>query len=130
MTRVTQAGRGTQIHWSERHLELKGWGWRDGSAVKSTDCSSGGPEFKSQHPHWRLITSCNGIQCLLLVCLKTVYSYPILSSFPLGLASLALGLPCEGSSQVLFSPLSCPELAEPQCGHTPRPLRPQPRLTG
>jgi hypothetical protein len=26
-------------------------GWRDGSAVKSTDCSSGGPEFTSQHPH-------------------------------------------------------------------------------
>jgi hypothetical protein len=23
-------------------------GWRDGSAVKSTDCSSKGPEFKSQ----------------------------------------------------------------------------------
>jgi hypothetical protein len=23
-------------------------GWRDGSAVKSTDCSSEGPEFKSQ----------------------------------------------------------------------------------
>jgi hypothetical protein len=26
-------------------------GWRDGSAVKSTDCSSEGPEFKSQQPH-------------------------------------------------------------------------------
>jgi hypothetical protein len=26
-------------------------GWRDGSAVKSTDCSSGGSEFKSQQPH-------------------------------------------------------------------------------
>jgi hypothetical protein len=26
-------------------------GWRDGSAVKSTDYSSGGPEFKSQQPH-------------------------------------------------------------------------------
>ena len=25
--------------------------WRDGSAVKSTDCSSKGSEFKSQHPH-------------------------------------------------------------------------------
>jgi hypothetical protein len=33
---------------------LKKWGlmgWRDGSAVKSTDCSSKGPEFKSQQPH-------------------------------------------------------------------------------
>jgi hypothetical protein len=26
-------------------------GWRDGSAVKSTDCSPGGHEFKSQQPH-------------------------------------------------------------------------------
>jgi hypothetical protein len=26
-------------------------GWKDGSAVKSTDCSSEGPEFKSQQPH-------------------------------------------------------------------------------
>jgi hypothetical protein len=31
--------------------ELVRLGWRDGSAVKSTDCSSGGPEFKSQQPH-------------------------------------------------------------------------------
>jgi hypothetical protein len=27
------------------------WGWRDGSVVKSTDCSSEGPEFKFQQPH-------------------------------------------------------------------------------
>jgi hypothetical protein len=26
-------------------------GWRDGSVVKSTDCSSKGPKFKSQQPH-------------------------------------------------------------------------------
>jgi hypothetical protein len=26
-------------------------GWRDGSVVKSTVCSSKGPEFKSQQPH-------------------------------------------------------------------------------
>jgi hypothetical protein len=26
-------------------------GWRDGSVVKSTDCSSESPEFKSQQPH-------------------------------------------------------------------------------
>jgi hypothetical protein len=26
-------------------------GWRDGSSVKSTDCSSKGPKFKSQKPH-------------------------------------------------------------------------------
>jgi hypothetical protein len=26
-------------------------GWRDGSGVKSTGCSSRGPEFNSQQPH-------------------------------------------------------------------------------
>jgi hypothetical protein len=26
-------------------------GWRDGSEVKITDCSSRGPEFNSQQPH-------------------------------------------------------------------------------
>jgi hypothetical protein len=26
-------------------------GWRDGLVVKSTDCSSRGPEFDSQQPH-------------------------------------------------------------------------------
>jgi hypothetical protein len=35
---------------SSRFSESSG-GWRDGSAVKSTDCSSEGPEFKSQQPH-------------------------------------------------------------------------------
>ena len=25
--------------------------WKDGSVVKSTNCSSKGPEFKSQKPH-------------------------------------------------------------------------------
>jgi hypothetical protein len=27
------------------------WSWRDGSAVKSTDCSSRSLEFNSQQPH-------------------------------------------------------------------------------
>jgi hypothetical protein len=27
------------------------WSWRDGLAVKSTGCSSRGPEFNSQQPH-------------------------------------------------------------------------------
>jgi hypothetical protein len=39
------------------------WGWRDGSAVKSTDCSSTGSEFNSQPTTWWLTTICNGIQC-------------------------------------------------------------------
>ena len=32
-------------------IEKQNLGWRDGSAGKSTDRSSGGPEFKSQQPH-------------------------------------------------------------------------------
>jgi hypothetical protein len=32
-------------------LKEKCSGWQDGSAGKSTDCSSEGPEFKSQQPH-------------------------------------------------------------------------------
>jgi hypothetical protein len=32
-------------------LELFSGDWQDGSAVKSIDCSSEGPEFKSQQPH-------------------------------------------------------------------------------
>ena len=34
--------------------------WRDGSAVKSTSCSSRGPGFDSQHP-WQLITVSNSL---------------------------------------------------------------------
>ena len=30
---------------------LKKQGWQDGSVVKSTGCSSSGPELKSQQPH-------------------------------------------------------------------------------
>jgi hypothetical protein len=33
------------------HEKIPVWGWRGGSASKSTDCSSEGPEFKSQQPH-------------------------------------------------------------------------------
>jgi hypothetical protein len=38
------SGKGRQIrkHWQ---------GWRDGSVIKSTDCSSRGPEFIFQQPH-------------------------------------------------------------------------------
>jgi hypothetical protein len=32
-------------------LEIGKEGWRGGSSGKSTDCSSRGPEFKSQQPH-------------------------------------------------------------------------------
>jgi hypothetical protein len=43
-------------HVSPQEVEVAGLekarsDWRDGSAVKSTDCSSKGPEFISQQPH-------------------------------------------------------------------------------
>jgi hypothetical protein len=37
--------------YTNENKKLLGEGWRNGSAVKSTDCSSKGPEFKSQQPH-------------------------------------------------------------------------------
>jgi hypothetical protein len=40
-------------------------GWRDGSAVKSTDCSSEGPEFNSQQPHGGSQPSVMGSNALL-----------------------------------------------------------------
>jgi hypothetical protein len=39
-------------------------GWRDGSVVKNTDCSSRGPEFKSQQPHGGLQPSVIGSDAL------------------------------------------------------------------
>ena len=36
---------------THRNLIFKGAGEMDGSAVKSTYCSSRGPGFNSQHPH-------------------------------------------------------------------------------
>jgi hypothetical protein len=42
-----------------RHgIKIKVWGWRDGSVVKSTDCSSKGPEFNSWQPHGGSQPSC------------------------------------------------------------------------
>jgi len=40
-------------------------GWGDGSAVKSTGCSSRGPEFKSQQPHGGSQPSVMGSDALL-----------------------------------------------------------------
>jgi hypothetical protein len=50
-------------------------GWRDGSAMKSTDCSSQGPEFNSQQPHGGSQPCIMGIRCPLPVCLKTATMY-------------------------------------------------------
>jgi hypothetical protein len=38
--------------------------WRDGSAVKSTICSSRGPEFNSQQPHGGSQPSVMGLDAL------------------------------------------------------------------
>ena len=40
-------------------------GWRDGSVVKSTDCTSRGPEFNSQQPHGGSQSSLTGSYALL-----------------------------------------------------------------
>jgi hypothetical protein len=48
-------------------------GWRDGSVVKSTECSSKGPEFKSQEPHGGSQPSV--MRHSLLVGLKTATMY-------------------------------------------------------
>jgi hypothetical protein len=49
-------------------------GWRDGSTVKSTDCSSESPEFKSQQPHGSSQPSVMGSDTLL-GCLQCIYTY-------------------------------------------------------
>jgi hypothetical protein len=41
---------GSRTSWGTLKKRKKG-GWRDGSVVKSTNCFSEGPEFKSQQPH-------------------------------------------------------------------------------
>jgi hypothetical protein len=41
----------TLISSTEFTIKIYLEGWRDGSVVKSTDCSSRGPEYKSQQPH-------------------------------------------------------------------------------
>jgi hypothetical protein len=48
---VTALGRLRITALEDQNLKEKNiWGWRDGSVVKSADCSSEGPEFKSQQP--------------------------------------------------------------------------------
>ena len=44
------AGGQLECSWRAGGRQVEGR-WRDGSAVKSTDCSSRGPRFNSQHPH-------------------------------------------------------------------------------
>jgi hypothetical protein len=60
-------------------LALKSWdfrGWRDGSVVKSTDCSSRGPEFNSQQPYGGSQPSEMGSNALFGMCLfKKIFIY-------------------------------------------------------
>jgi hypothetical protein len=58
-------------------LELRSflWGWRDGSVVKNTDCSSKGPEFKSKQPHGGSQPSVMRSDALFWCCLKTATVY-------------------------------------------------------
>jgi hypothetical protein len=49
------------------------WGWRDGSAVKSTDCSARSPEFNSQQPHGGSVPSVMGSDALFW-CVSDSYS--------------------------------------------------------
>jgi hypothetical protein len=42
----------SKLNFTKENLRNRKMGaWRDGSGVKSSDCSSEGPEFKSQQPH-------------------------------------------------------------------------------
>jgi hypothetical protein len=41
----------SQLAFSSKVKNVREQGWRDGFAVKSTDCSPRGPEFNSQQPH-------------------------------------------------------------------------------
>jgi hypothetical protein len=51
-------------HTKKPCLKNKTNSWRDGSAVKSTDCSSRGPEFNSQQPYGSLQPSVMGSDAL------------------------------------------------------------------
>jgi hypothetical protein len=53
--------------WGERSRTMTG-GWKDSSVVRSTVCSSKGPEFKFQQPH---SGSQPSVQCYsILICVK------------------------------------------------------------
>jgi hypothetical protein len=52
-------------------------GWRDGSAVKITDCPSRGPEFNSQQPHGGSRPSVMGFDALFWHVSEDSYSVPI-----------------------------------------------------
>jgi hypothetical protein len=60
-----------------KRIESRSGGWRDGSAGKSTDCSSEGPEFRSQQVHGSSQPSVMRSDTLFW-CLKTATVYLII----------------------------------------------------
>jgi hypothetical protein len=48
---VTKENKTNESDLSSDFLKTSSQCWRDGLVVKSTECSSEGPEFKSQQPH-------------------------------------------------------------------------------
>jgi hypothetical protein len=66
------------LQWQKQKQKFEFHGWRDGSVVKNTDCSSRGPEFKSQQSHGGSQSCVMGSDALFW-CLKTetVYLYII-----------------------------------------------------
>jgi hypothetical protein len=67
---------GHYVHKVKNCKENKVSGWRDGSVVKSTDCSFRGPEFSFQQPHGGSQPSVMGFDALFWCCLKTVTVQP------------------------------------------------------
>jgi hypothetical protein len=63
LCRILSAGSRNQDVWGWCFLR-KLEDWRDGSAVKKTDCSSRGPEFNSQQPHGGSLPSVMGFDGL------------------------------------------------------------------
>jgi hypothetical protein len=57
-------------------MKITLWGWRHGSVIKSTNCSSRGPEFNSQQPHGGSQPSVMESDLLLgFLKIATMYSY-------------------------------------------------------
>jgi hypothetical protein len=50
-SRTARAIQRNPVSKNKTKKKIKHLDWRDGSVVKSTDCSSKGPEFNSQQPH-------------------------------------------------------------------------------
>jgi hypothetical protein len=61
---LEQAGEYLQLKKKKKKKRKKAGGCRDGSTVKSTGCSSRGPEFKSQQAHGGSQPSVSGSDAL------------------------------------------------------------------